>query len=212
MTPTKSPVPLDNQLPQLGRKRDHSRDPEILAVALDILAETGYDGMTMDMVACRAKAGKGTLYRRWSSKDELLIDAVAFMKKDDLDLTKLSDTGTLRGDLVAMIKVGSTGEGEKKLKVMAGLMSMLSRRPELAEAVNAAVVGPRVEAHLVLLQRAVERGEISASCDLTLLSLVLPSMAAYRVLVLRRSVDHTFLMSLIDGVLMPAVGIPSAPR
>ena len=46
--------------PRLGRKRDHTRDPEILDAALDVLAETGYDGMTIDMVAARAKAGKAT--------------------------------------------------------------------------------------------------------------------------------------------------------
>ena len=69
--------------PRLGRKRDHTRDPEILDAALDVLAETGYDGMTIDMVAARAKAGKATLYRRWPSKAELVIDAVACMKQGD---------------------------------------------------------------------------------------------------------------------------------
>src|SRR3954470_17199318 len=88
---------------KLGRKRDHTRDPEILEAALDVLAETGYDGMTIDMVAARAKAGKATVYRRWSSKAELVIDAVACMKRGDLDEANLPDTGTLRGDLVALI-------------------------------------------------------------------------------------------------------------
>ena len=88
---------------KLGRKRDHTRDPEILAAALEILAETGFDGMTIDMVATRAKAGKATLYRRWPSKNELVIDAVACMKQADLDQSRLPDTGTLRGDLVAMM-------------------------------------------------------------------------------------------------------------
>ena len=63
-----------------------------------MLAETGYDGMTIDMVAARAKAGKATLYRRWASKAELVLDAVACMKSSDVDLDRLPDTGTLRGD------------------------------------------------------------------------------------------------------------------
>ena len=50
-----------------------------------MLAETGYDGMTIDMVAARARAGKATLYRRWPSKAELVIDAVACMKNGDID-------------------------------------------------------------------------------------------------------------------------------
>jgi AcrR family transcriptional regulator len=200
------------QPPKLGRKRDHTRDREILDAALEVLAETGYDGMTIDMVAARAKAGKATVYRRWSSKGELVIDAVACMKKGDIDSSQLPDTGTLRGDLIAMIKPHSIEDGEKKLQIMAGLMSMLSHAPELAEAANAAIVEPRASANRILMRRAIDRGEISPDCDIETLSLVVPSMAAYRVLILRKPVDRAFLESLIDGVLMPAVGLarPSA--
>jgi AcrR family transcriptional regulator len=193
--------------PRPGRRRDHSRDPEILAAAIEVLAETGYDGMTIDMVAARAKAGKATLYRRWSSKAELVIDAVACMKRGDIDLANLPDTGTLRGDLVAMIKPHAIEDGERKLRIMAGLMSMLSRDPGLAEAVNAAIVEPRAAVNRVLMRRAADRGEISADCDIETLSLIAPSMAAYRVLVLKKPVNREFLISLIDGVLLPAVGL-----
>jgi AcrR family transcriptional regulator len=193
--------------PKLGRKRDHTRDPEILDAALEVLAETGYDGMTIDMVAARAKAGKATLYRRWPSKGELVLDAVACMKTSDIDYAHLPDTGTLRGDLIAMIKPHTIEDGEKKLQVMAGLMSMLSRAPELAEAANAAIVEPRRAVNRILMQRAVDRGEISPDCDIETLSLITPSMAAYRVLIMKKPVDRQFLVSLIDGVLLPALGL-----
>ncbi|MCU1585874.1 MAG: TetR family transcriptional regulator [Microbacteriaceae bacterium] len=211
MTQLDIPEDTAEQSPKLGRKRDHTRDPEILAAALEVLAETGYDGMTIDMVAARAKAGKATLYRRWPSKGELIIDAVACMKQSGNDYSRLPDTGSLRGDLVAMIKPLSIKDSEKKLQILAGLMSMLSHDPGLADAANAALLEPKVAANRVLMQRAIERGEISAGCDIDLLSLITPSMVAYRVLILRKPVDSAFLISLIDGVLMPAVGLgPSA--
>ena len=56
-----------------GRRRDHTRDADILTAAIEVLAEEGYDGMTIDMVAARAKAGKATVYRRWASKGELVV-------------------------------------------------------------------------------------------------------------------------------------------
>lgn len=199
------------QTPRLGRRRDHTRDPEILAAALEVLAATGYDGMTIDMVAARARAGKATLYRRWPSKAELVLDAVACMKHGSSDPSRLPDTGTLRGDLVAMVRPHSIEEGEHKLKIMAGLMSMLSRNPELAAAANQAIVEPRAAVNRVLMRRAVARGEISADCDIETLSLVAPSMAAYRVLILQQPVDREFLMSLIDGVLLPALGLGPRP-
>jgi AcrR family transcriptional regulator len=194
--------------PKLGRKRDHSRDPEILDAALEVLAECGYDGMTVEMVAARAKAGKATLYRRWASKNELVIDAVACMKRADLE--HLPDTGTLRGDLVGLIKPRTIEEAEKKLQIMAGLSSMLSKSPELAQAIEQAIIRPRAEANKTLLLRAIERGEISSDCDLETLSLITPAMTAYRVLVLQKPVDRPFLLSIIDGVLLPAVGIRMA--
>ncbi|MDQ1605855.1 MAG: hypothetical protein QOJ18_222 [Microbacteriaceae bacterium] len=191
--------------PKLGRKRDHTRDPEILDAALEVLAETGYDGMTIDMVAARAKAGKATLYRRWPSKGELIIDAIACMKQ--VDYSRLPDTGSLRGDLIAMIKPPSIKDGQRKLQIMAGLMSMLSHDPGLADAANAAIIEPRAAATRALMQRAIDRGQIPADCEIEVLSQISAAMAAYRVLILRKPVDRDFLISLIDGVVMPAVGL-----
>src|SRR3954454_5728250 len=135
---------------KLGRKRDHTREPEILDAALQVLAETGYDGMTIDMVAARAKAGKATLYRRWSSKAKLVLEAVACLKSGHLDYTSPPDTGTLRGDLVAMVTSPSSRESERKLKVMAGIVSMLARDPELAAAAREALMEPRASANRII--------------------------------------------------------------
>jgi AcrR family transcriptional regulator len=207
MTQLDTAAPAGADAPKLGRKRDHTRDGEILQAAVDVLAETGYDGMTIDMVAARAKAGKATVYRRWSSKADLVIDAVACMKSADVDQATLPDTGTLRGDLVAMIKPHRIEDGERKLRVMAGLMSMLATEPGLSDAVNDAIVEPRASVNRLFMRRAIERGEIAADTDVDTLALVTPSMVSYRVLMQRKPVDRAFLISLIDGVLLPAVGL-----
>jgi AcrR family transcriptional regulator len=196
--------------PRLGRKRDHTRDPEILDAAIDVLAEIGYDRMTIDMVAARAKAGKATVYRRWSSKAELVIDAVACLKQGDTT-APLPDTGTLRGDLVAMIKPHSIEDGEKKLQIMAGIASMLQISPELADTAHAALVAPRAAINRALFQRAVDRGEISADHDFETLAMVTSAMASQRVIMLKKPVDRAFLLSVIDGVILPALGLAPHP-
>ena len=73
----------------------------------------------------------------------------------------LPDTGTLRGDLVAMIKPHSIEDGERKLQIMAGLSRADRATPELAEAVHAAIIEPRAAVNRLFLRRAIERGEIS---------------------------------------------------
>src|SRR5688572_24187121 len=75
------------------------REAEILDAAVEILIEHGYDRLTMDAVAARAKASKATLYRRWNSKQTLVVDAVIRSKKSAAP--QEVDTGSLRGDLVA---------------------------------------------------------------------------------------------------------------
>lgn len=197
--------------PRLGRKRDHTRDPEILEAALDVLSETGYDGMTIDMVATRAKAGKATVYRRWSSKSDLVLDAVACMKSADIDLDAIPDTGTLRGDLIAMIRTPSIRAAERKLKVMAGIVSMIARSPELAAAAQEALVEPRASVNRILFQRAIDRGEIPADADIETLCMIGPAMVAYRLLMLGKPVDREFLVANIDGVILPAAGVRTAP-
>lgn len=197
---------------RLGRKRDHSRDPEILAAAIDILAEEGFDGMTIDMVATRAKAGKATLYRRWSSKAELVLDAIGCMKSADLAPEMLPDTGTLRGDLVGMIRPRSAEDAERRLRVMAGVAALLTREPELTEAAGDVLMAPRIAAIRTLLERALTRGEIRADADLDALAMLLPALAAFRGLVERKPIDNEYQISLIDGILLPAAGAaPSAP-
>ena len=192
---------------KLGRPLDVSRDADILDAALDVLAEEGFDGMTIDMVAARAKAGKATLYRRWPSKTELVIDAVACMKNSDINLDDLPDTGTLRGDLIAMMKPAPIRDATHKMRVMAGLVSLIARNPELAEAARAAVIAPRAEINRRFLQRAIDRGEIPADIDIPLVAMISPSMVTYRTMMLGKPVDRDYLIGILDKIILPAVGI-----
>ena len=117
----------------VGRKRDASRDAAILDAAISILAEVGYDGMTMDMVAVRAKAGKATVYRRWATKADMVLEAVARMKREQVDLDNLPDTGNLRDDLLALFRPQPMEETERKLRAMAGMAALLTQHPALAD-------------------------------------------------------------------------------
>ena len=180
---------------KLGRKRDPGRDRVILDATLDVLAEAGYDGMTIDMVAARAKAGKATLYRRWTSKAELVIDAVAGMKPP-VDLDSLPDTGSLRGDLVATVKAAAIEDSEHKLKVIAGIMALLNTDPSFADAAQRAIVEPHAAVNRFLIRRAIDRGEVSPDTDVETLAVVAPAMAAYRALFQRIPVDREYALSI----------------
>ncbi|WP_247900073.1 TetR/AcrR family transcriptional regulator [Paenibacillus pabuli] len=157
------------------------------------------------MVAARAKAGKATMYRRWSSKAELVRDALTWMNRNHLELDLLPDTGTLRNDLLALLKPQSLEEGERKLRVLAGLGSFFSQN---SESINGEIFEPWAVMNRELMHRSVGRGEISTRADIEMACQVITSMASYRGLVQRKTFDKHFYASLIDGVLLPALKNP----
>src|SRR5687768_10063074 len=86
----------EGRVPQRGRPRDASRDDALRQAALEVMAEVGYRALTMDAVAARARAGKATIYRRWESKLDLVIDTCTQLATQNL---AAPDTGSLAGDL-----------------------------------------------------------------------------------------------------------------
>jgi AcrR family transcriptional regulator len=196
-----------------GRKRDPERDAAILQASLEVLAETGYEGMTVDMVAARAKAGKATLYRRWPSKAHLVVGAIASLTTTNMTLSDVPDSGSFRGDLDTLARASSGGNITLKMQILSGLTSSFQADPELATIVREQLILPRTSLMRSLLLRAVGRGEISADRDLEALSLIVPSMMFYRCAVLDEPITPESHQRLVDEVLIPAVGLHSdAPR
>lgn len=208
--PSPEPAPPAGQQEDLptrrGRPRDATRDAVILEAALDVFAEHGYEGMTIGMVATRARAGKATMYRRWRSKADLVLDAVHHLDRADVPDGPPPDTGTLRGDLVAMIRDLTADQDTRRMQVVTRLVAMQTTTPQLTEAVTAVVVRPWVEVNRTVLQRAMDRGQVRPDVDIALLAQVLPSLATHRVVVERAVLDREHLERLIDQVLLPALG------
>lgn len=197
----------NSPLRKAGRKKDSSRDPEILDAALSVLAEKGFEGLTVELVAAKAKAGKGALYRRWTSKNDLILEAIGHMKSRMVNIDSLPDSGNLRKDLLSLFKPEPQESVDQKQRIMAAIVSMLARHNELSETVNELMVEPWAKAHKFLMERARARGEVSADADIETISRIAPTMAAFRSLVLRKPFDKTFLLSMVDGVILPALGI-----
>jgi AcrR family transcriptional regulator len=183
-----------------GRKRDASRDGVILETTLDVLAETGYERMTTDMVAARAGASKATIYRRWPSKADLVVDAVESLRAEPA--TVAADTGTLVGDLDSLLDASGNPSASRKSKVMMGLLSLMPHDADLSGAVQRRIVGPRTEAIRTAVEREQARGGIRPDRDPGLLASVVAAMLAYRSIVTGEPVDHHFLTTLVDGVLI----------
>ena len=127
-----------------------------------MLAEVGYDRLTMDAVALRAKASKATLYRRWNGKVSLVIDALHHHHQHEQPEPSPVDTGSLRGDLIA-VYCGTGGLTDKpEVAAFGAILTAIIRDPEFAAAFRRDVVAPKLAASRAIFERAIERGEIGS--------------------------------------------------
>jgi AcrR family transcriptional regulator len=177
------------------------REKEILDATLTVLAETGYDRLTMDAVAAEARASKATLYRRWSSKPELVVDAICSHKQHP----PTPDTGTLRGDLMAA-HCGMGGLGDPRaLAVQAAVVTAMARDAEFAATYRREFLAPKQAMSRAIFARALARGEIRDDVDLDLLAPALPGIVLHRVFLLGEQATPDLVARVIDQIILPAV-------
>jgi AcrR family transcriptional regulator len=178
------------------------REEEILAATVALVAELGYDRLTMDAVATAAKASKATLYRRWTSKAELVVDAVSRAK--GCPMPENVDTGSLRGDLVSLACGAGGFTDEMPMSVMAGLLTALQHDSELQNAFRERFLAPRLGLVTTVYQRAVARGEVSPDIDVELLANTLPAVIIHHAFLLGVEPTDDLILRVIDNVILPA--------
>jgi len=183
-----------------GCSRSAAREFAICDAALALLGEVGYDRMSMDAVAARARASKATIYRRWPGKRELVLDAV---RTRVADIVEPPDTGSLRGDIIATLRVMAEGIGGQDAALMAGVLRAMRSTPELADCVRTQVLEQKRYIGQVLVARAVARGELPTDADPDVWHEVAPALMFFRILVTDGPVDDAFLTHVADDVLVP---------
>jgi AcrR family transcriptional regulator len=178
------------------------REVAIFDATMRMLATSGYDRLTMDAVAADAKASKATLYRRWQTKADLVVAALVWLKS--CMPHDIPDTGSLRGDLVAMACTDGGLTDKMPLAVFGALITAMQRDGALAKAFQERFMGPIEQRSRTVFERAQARGEIAPGADLALLGHVLPAVAIHYALTRNRPVQAPFIEQIIDQVVLPA--------
>lgn len=194
-----------NLLKRTGGSRprvEGERESQILDAALVLLARVGYDRMTMDAVAGEAKAGKATLYRRWSTKSSLVVDAI-LRSKQALQVPEV-DTGSLRQDLIQMACSHGGLADEGSARIMAGVITALHHDADFAEEFRSRVLGPKIAATRAVFERARARGDITTDLDLDLMAPALAGIILHRSFVLGLPADEKTVTRVVDEIILPA--------
>lgn len=177
-----------------------SRDRAIADAVFTVLADVGYRGFTMDEVALAAGVSKATIYRRWSSKSELLVNCLKAAGDEALVTT---DNGSLREDLLAFLRsvaVGLEGSGGQ---VTRSVIGELAEDPALAEAYRNGPLARWDEAVTRILERAEQRGEVDPGMSKSLAVQAGPATLLQLWFLRGYPIDDTFLKALVDEVMLP---------
>jgi AcrR family transcriptional regulator len=180
------------------------REAELYAAVLDLLREVGYDALTMDAVATRTHSSKATLYRQWGGKAELVVRALRHNKPGNISDV---DTGSLRGDLHALVAREDDCAMEQNNALMRGVAMAVHTNPDLHRALREFLVEPELAELRRVLGRALDRGEIRADNPALeyMIHMVLGAFVA-RALIEGLPPTQEFLRSYIDAVVLPALG------
>jgi AcrR family transcriptional regulator len=148
-----------------GRPRSASVHRAILDAAVALFVEAGLEGMSVEAVAARAGTGKAAIYRRWPSKEDLVVDAIS----QAFAAAPTTDSGSVREDLVRLGRelhglMGASATGG----VFPRMAAEVARRSRLGRLYGQRVIGPRRAAFAEALRRGMERGELPADTDVEL--------------------------------------------
>lgn len=196
---------------RVGRPRDDQVDQLIHDATLALLAEVGYEGVTLAEVARRASTVPSTVYRRYDNL-QALVRATLRREFAALLETRPEDTGSLRGDLIAFARAITEVLTPQRAAVTAGLLLPMQRDAALASTLSDGLSALGENNWDSLVARAVDREELDAraeGCDF--LSRIAPSMIFHQMTLMRLPVDDAFVERVVDRVLLPALMAAAAP-
>ncbi|MFI5718184.1 TetR/AcrR family transcriptional regulator [Nocardia sp. NPDC051750] len=178
-----------------GRPR---RADAIFTATLELLADKGYEGLTMEAIALRSEVNKTTLYRWWKSKDEVLAAALTH---SDLLTFSVPDTGSLRGDLVETSRsIHTLLTSSATAPIAAAVLAAAPHSPALA-AIGRAFFADRAEREHPIFRRAIDRGELPEHTDPRLIMDMLAGAMWFRLFLRADAVHEDDLAAAVDLVL-----------
>ncbi|MET8233919.1 TetR/AcrR family transcriptional regulator [Micromonospora sp. NPDC005298] len=177
-------------------------DSDLFTVVIDLLREVGFDRMTIDAVAARAHVSKATIYRRWDGKAELVVAALGDRR---VAVHNPPDTGSLRGDLIELLRA-TAAICVADCDLMQALTFAMRTNPDLERLVRRQVLPAGRVASTAVLVRAAARGEIPPEAgERELFHDLAPALTMSRILAHGLPADDAFLTQVVDQVLIPVL-------
>ncbi len=199
-TPADPPPTLARPPGTATRRRGDALARAIFDAVFSQLRTVGYSGLTMEGVAACAHTGKAALYRRWTGKQDLVVDAIDHAMPS---LADLPDHGDVREDLLDLLRRMAAMVNSPTGCALQCLLSEADRDHQFKALLNERVLAPRKRSFLAVLECAADRGQIRPEAASPLVAEVGLAMVVQRFLVDGPPVPDDYVVSILDQVVMP---------
>jgi AcrR family transcriptional regulator len=186
---------------RLPRRRDQVLIAAIHDATLAELTETGYAGLSIDRVAKRARTSKAAIYRRWPSRADLVAAAIRHATEQDHDMTP--DTGSIRTDLFVVLRAAADRLAGPFGEAARGLITETLANPEATRAARDHLERERNQLITVVLQRAVQRGQIGPQALTPQLISLAPALVSHHFLLHGAPIQDQTISDILDHIVMP---------
>jgi AcrR family transcriptional regulator len=198
----------ESRVDAVQRRRGATLEDAILGAAYAELSEVGYAAFTVEGVAARARTGKASIYRRWPTRNDLLLDAICSQLPTPADcgltatIPDHKSTADALRDVARMItRVSSSAAGD----VIRAIKCEAVTDPDLARAIDVRFQAPRREYMTQLFRRGIERGEVRPDIDIKAIAEVLPALLTYKIVLQREPISGAAISAIMEQVMIPLI-------
>lgn len=206
------PVPCDEAGPPVVtstvRRRGSTLEQAIFAAVLDEMNRVGFSGLTMEGVATAAHTGKAALYRRWQSKEDLVVDALDHLLPS---FAGEPDLGNVREDIAEVLHRLTEMVNSPTGCAILALMGELDREHEFVQTLHTKVLLPRKTMMIDILERAAARGEVRPDAVDPFLADVGPALVLHRLFMYGPPIEDSYVEAVLDKVVMPLIRPQATP-
>lgn len=189
-----------SQPPRATRRRGQALENAIRTAVVELLAEDGVAGVTMDAVAARAQTSKPVLYRRWADRGALLRDTLVPLA---MQAIPHEDTGSYRDDMLAILNGWAAFFASPAGAIAPAIVGAMPHDPELADAFRSGVIGWRKQEMAAVIERGISRGEVRPNVRVDIARELGQAILWHRFLITGDPITPELVEHIVDHILIP---------
>ncbi len=189
----------------MQRRRGEELETALLSAAWKELEERGYEALTIEGVAERAKTSRAVVYRRWATKGELVTAAIRWAWRQERP--DIPDTGSIRGDLMEMLRRANTSRAPLVTGFLIQIGAFYRDTGKSISELRSEILGEITPTQQLIFDRAIARGEVDPARSTPRLRQLTWDLYRHELIMTMKPVPERVIEEIVDDIVLPLIGI-----